>query len=703
MSSSEMRGAASSLTPLFEPESVAIIGASNDPNRIGGRPLHYLLRSGYVGKIYPINPNRKVVQEIPAYPCISGVPGSVDLVMIVLPASEVIDELEKCAKLGVKVAVILSSGFAELGEEGAVQQSRLSEIGRAYGIRILGPNCLGVFNSSIGFFATFTAAFHHQSAVPGPLAIVSQSGACGGHLAYLCGQRGIGIHYWVTTGNEADIDVSESLLWLAQSPKVKVILVYAEAIRNGDLFVEALETARRNGKSVIMLKVGRSVAGARAAASHTGALAGEDAVYDAVLRQFGVWRAESVEEMLDVAYACLGNRFPASRRIGLVSASGGIGVQMADKAERLGMDVAVMPEAVQKKMKALIPFIAPANPVDVTAQVINDMSLFQQCLDLTLDRGNYDSVIVFLSSGPASAAMRDQLLSIFKPLRIRYPEQVIVLSMAAPRDTVEAFEKLGLIVFEDTDRALNAMAALAYFAESFGDTVSKEIDNASLPEKCEFPSVLNEHVAKSILANAGIHPWPEVLALDSDEVGRAAEHFARPVALKIVSPDIQHKTEVQGVALGLTSPADAAARASEMLNHVRKVRPDAKIEGFLVSPMRGDALEISCGSFRDPVFGPVVMFGLGGIFVEVLKDVAFRRAPFDEAEAHRLIDSIRGRSMLDGVRGGAAVNLQSVARTLAALSKFAYVNREQVSEIDINPLSAASDGAYALDALIVRG
>jgi succinyl-CoA synthetase beta subunit len=247
------------------------------------------------------------------------------------------------------------------------------------------------------------------------------------------------------------------------------------------------------------------------------------------------------------------------------------------------------------------------------------------------------------------------------------------------------------------------MAALAFFSESFESVSGQSVDNVQIPGSCELPGVLNEHAAKAILADAGIDPWPEEFALDAEEVGRSVERFACPVAVKIVSPDIQHKTEVKGVALGLTSPAEAKARASEMLSHVREVRPDADIEGFLVSPMRGEAVEISCGTFRDPVFGPIVMFGLGGVFIEVLKDVAFRRAPFDEEEALRLINSIRGRSMLDGVRGAAAVNLNSIARTLSALSRFAYANREQVSEIDINPLSAASDGAYALDALIVRG
>lgn len=688
------------LSALFEPASVAVIGASDDPGRIGGRPLSYLIRSDFAGPVYPINPNRTTVQGLKAYADISLTPGPVDLAIVALPAANVLDALEACAAKGVKSAVVFSSGFAEVGEVGADQQQRLTAIARKSGMRVLGPNCLGVFNSGHRFYATFSAALQAQLPAPGPLAIASQSGACGGHLAYLCGQRGIGIRYWVTTGNEAEIDLSEVLLWLAQSPNVKVIAAYAEAIRDGDTFVRALETARANGKPIVMLKVGRTQTGARAAASHTGALAGEDAVYDAILQQYGVWRASSIEEMLDIAYACGAGLFPATRRIGLVSASGGVGVQMADTSEELGLDVAPMPEPTQQALKALIPFIGSANPVDVTAQVMNDMSLFERCLDLTLAEGGYDSVIVFLSSGPAMPRVRDALLDFMRPLRARYPDRLIVLSMAAPRDTVRAFEEAGFLVFEDTDRALTAIAALARFAEHFARATAPGTKTAPVPDN--LPAAMNEHAAKQVMKDAGIPVWPETFVPDVSGVRAAAAAYEGSVAIKIASADILHKTEVGGVALGLSTPEAAEVAAREMAARISSARPDAKLDGFLISPMCVGGVETICGSFRDPVFGPMVMFGLGGILVEALKDVAFRRAPFDEAEAMRMIDSVRGRAILDGLRGRPAADVAALARVLADLSRFADAHRDHVAEIDINPLSARADGAFALDALITR-
>ncbi|MDO8703744.1 MAG: acetate--CoA ligase family protein [Sulfuricaulis sp.] len=689
-----------SLTALFEPQSVAVIGASEDRLRIGGRPLDYLLRAGYAGAIYPINPNRASVQGLPAYKDIADVSGPVDLAIVAVAAAQAPAAVQACADKGVRAVILFSSGFAETGQEGAAVQASLRQIAQRSGMRLLGPNCLGVFNARSGFFGTFTAALNQALAKPGPIAIASQSGACGGHLAYLCAQRGLGINYWITTGNEADVQLAECLLWLAQAEEVKVILAYAEAVRDGETFVRALDLARRNGKPVILLKVGRSKAGARAAASHTGALAGEDVVYDAVLRQFGAWRATSIEQALDIAYACVAGIFPASPRIGLITGSGGIGVQMADAAERVGLDVAPMPESTQGQLKELIPFIGAANPVDVTAQVVNDMSLMARCIELTLAEGKYDSILVFLSSGPSIPTVAASLLTMFAPLRGKYPERLIVLSMAAPPDTVQAFERIGFPVFEDTDRALTAIAALTQFGDSFRrQPAALKLGAVSAAQEL-LPRQLDEHVAKRILGAAGIPSWPETLAADPAAVRAAAEAFGVPVAIKIASPDILHKTEVGGVALGVADPAQAQEIATEMLLRVGREKPLARITGLLVSPMAQGGVETICGSLRDPVFGPVVMFGLGGIFVEVLRDVAFRRAPFDEAEAMRMIDEIRGRAVLNGVRGQPAADVGALARVLARLSVFAYERRGEVSEIDINPLLARPDGVFALDALI---
>lgn len=703
-----------SLTALFEPKSISVIGASDDPSRIGGKPLRFINDAGFSGQVYPVNPNRTTVQGLPAYRTVCSIGGDVDLAIIALPTELVVEQVLACEEKGVKAIVIFSSGFAEADDAGAILQEEIQQIARRSGMRILGPNCAGVFNAKIGFFGTFVSAFESGTALPGPLSIASQSGACGGHLTYLCKQRGLGVHYWVTTGNEVDVDVSESMLWLAQSENVKVIATYAEGIRHGDTFIQALEAARRNRKPVIMLKVGRSSIGARAAASHTGALAGEDAVYDAVFRQYGVFRAESIEQMLDVAMICAHGIYPSSRRLGIVTGSGGIGIQMSDAAEACGLEVPLLPSQAQARIKAMLPFAGVANPIDVTAQAINDWTLLERCLDIALTDGDYGATICFLGSAPTASGAADTLLKSLTALRERFPERLIVLSFAAPQNVVQRFEQAGFPVIEDVDRAVRAVAAMASFGTTFealdddlrldqSTRYGQGTDFSASPMSTESLAAIDEYAAKKLLAEAGVPVLPEHIAQDAEGVRLAASEMGCPVALKIVSPDITHKTEVGGVILNLPSPEVAASEARLLLERVAKLRPDSRLSGVLVSPMCEGGVETICGVFCDPVFGPVVMFGLGGVYVEVMQDVAFRLAPFDEGEALSMVKEIRGYQILEGTRGAPPADIEALARALSCLSHFAVVNRETIKEIDINPLVVmpCGQGVIALDALII--
>lgn len=706
----EKRG---SLVALFEPRSVAVIGASDDAGRIGGRPLRYLRDAGYSGSIYPVNPNRDTVQGLPAFKTISAIPHSVDLAILALPSEQVVEAVAACAEKCVKALIVFSSGFAETDDAGAQRQDEIRRIARRSGMRILGPNCLGAFNSATGFFGTFTQAFDNGVLPPGPISIASQSGACGGHLGYLCKQRGIGIGYWITTGNEADVDISECILWLAESDHVRVIVVYAEAIRDGATFIRALETARRNRKPVIMLKVGRSSAGARAAASHTGALAGQDAVYDAVLRQYGVFRADSIEQMLDIAVACAAGVLPSNRRLGIVTVSGGLGVQMSDAAEASGLEVALLPDHAQARIKAMLPFAAVANPIDVTAQAINDLTVIDRCLEIALTDGDYGAIVCFLTSAPAAASMTAPLLKAFSAVRQRFPGRLIVLCFAAPSEVVRRFEQAGFLVYEDVDRAVRAIAALATFGATFaafadpapaaGKTgAGLDASRLASPVSAQTLGTLDEHVAKNILAAAGIPVLPERIVTDAEGARQAAAELGCPVVLKIVSPDIAHKTEVGGVILNLPSPDAAATATTALLERIAALKPRARLSGVLVAPMCNGGIETIIGVFSDPVFGPMVMFGLGGVYVEVMKDVAFRLAPFNENEALSMVKEIRGYAILEGARGAAPADMAALARALSLLSHFAALNRDTIAEIDINPFVVMphGQGAFALDALI---
>ena len=410
--------------------------------------------------------------------------------------------------------------------------------------------------------------------------------------------RGLGVTYWMTTGNEADIDVAEALEWMAGREDVKVIMAYVEGVRDGSRFRAALDLARRNRKPVVMMKVGRSEVGARAASSHTASLAGSDAIYDALFRQHGVYRATTTEEQVDVAYACAGGVFPKGDTLGVVTLSGGAGVLISDAAERNHLDVAPMPAEAARVLQELLPFATVDNPVDTTAQALNDMSLLSRNMEVMLEQGGYDMLLGFFSTLPMTRTLAVPLKQAIMAGCERYSDRIVALEMIGPEDMIRDYEAAGFLVFEDAPEA----AGEAY------DTL-------------------------------------------------------------------------------IASAADKA--------------PDARIEGVIVAPMAPEGIEAIVGVSRDPVFGPAVMFGLGGIHVEVLKDVSFRLAPFGPSEARAMVDEIRGRALLDGVRGAAGADLSALTELLVWVSEFAAANAGSLETIDLNPVRLMPDGLVILDALVV--
>lgn len=689
-----------SLDALFCPRSVAILGASDDATRISGRPVRYLIEGGFKGSIYPVNPNREMVQGLKAYKSLAEVPETPDVALLAVPAALTEQAVRECVEKGVKGAVIFSAGYAESGEDGLAIQARIAEIARTGGLRLLGPNCLGIFNPQIGFYGTFTQSLDKEMPFPGPLGIISQSGAYGSHIAYLARKRGIGINYWITTGNEADVDVAESLEWMATQPDIKVIMAYVEGVRDGARFRRALALARENGKPIVMMKVGRSEIGARAASSHTASLAGSDAIYDALFRQYGVHRATTTEEQIDVAYACARGIFPKGDKLGVVTLSGGAGVLISDAAERNGLDVAPMPEAAQKILKDLLPFATVVNPVDTTAQALNDMNLLAKNIEVILEQGGYDALIGFFTTVPNTRTLSKPLRDAIAKGCANFPDRLIALQMIADPEVVKDYEQAGFLVFEDSDRAVAALAALT----RFGRSLSRASGEAHIAPAAPIgKSALSERAAKGLLGKAGIPFLDERLATDAALAGSAADAIGYPVVLKIVSPDIEHKTEIGGVLVGVADRKAVEAGYATLIERAAHHRPDAKIEGVLVAPMAKKGVEVIVGVSRDPVFGPAVMFGLGGVHVEVLKDVTFRLAPFGRDEAKRMIDEIRGRALLSGVRGAPASDVDALADLLVRISEFAAAHADDIETIDLNPVIAwpKGEGAVALDALVV--
>ena len=695
-------GADRDLQPLLVPESVAVLGASNDPARIGGRPLRYMLAAGYRGALYPVNPNRDQVQGLKAYPSIADTPTPADCAIVALPANLVVQAVRDCAARGVRSAVIFSSGFAESGSEGAALQAELSRIVADTGIRVVGPNCLGIFNAAVSFYATFTSSLDSGFATPGKIAIISQSGAYGSHVFAIARSKGLGVRYWLTTGNECDVNVAEGIAWAAQRDEIEVIVAYAEGVRDGPALCRSLAVARSRRKPVIFMKVGRSEIGAQAAASHTASLAGADAIYDAVFRQHGAHRARSTEEMIDLAYVSSAGVFPTGRRIGLVTISGGVGVQMADAADDLGFEVAAMPEAAQAALKQILPYAATRNPVDITAQAFNDIGLVSKNFRLMLDQGGYDVIVAFFTMVAASPYIVDDLLASLVELRRDFPDRSIVLSLVASPEVVRRYEEAGYPVFEDPIRALTAVSALCDFGASFArcGPVEAETRRADRPEVPDRP--LSEHESKSILTAAGLPMVQDHLVRTADDAAEAAAALGLPVALKVNAAEILHKTEIGGVILNLGS-FDAVREAYATLIERADRASGPGHDQVLVAPMVGGGVETILGIQVDPVFGPAVMLGLGGIFTEVLKDVVFRIAPFDIDEANRMIRELKGFEILTGLRGKPASDLSALAEALVGLSDFAVAAGDRISSVDINPfvVFAEGEGALGLDALVI--
>ena len=689
------------LDALMQPTSVAIVGASDDVVRISGRPLRYLKESGFKGAILPVNPRRDVVQGLKSYPSIAALPEVPDVAMLAVAAHLVPESVRACAALGVKAVVIFSSGFAETSIEGARAQREMQQIARASGMRLLGPNCLGLFNSALGFYGTFASALDLGFPEAGGVAVASQSGAYGAHVAYLAQQRGMGVRYFVSTGNEADVEIGEVLLWLARDPDVRVIIAYAEGLRDSRTFIEALRIAHERRIPIVMMKVGRSARGAGAIDSHTAALAGEDAVYEALFREYGVHRALTTDEQIDVAYACARGVYPRTRKLGIVTVSGGVGIQSCDAAERYGLDVSPMPASAQASLKALLPYAAVENPVDVTAQALVDMSVLTTSLATMLQAGDYEALLGVFLTVPASRPFAVPLREAIAKAAQDHRDRLIVLCMVADADIVRSYEAMGFLVYEDAYRAVAAIAALTAVRESYDRGLGPKlaVQSAAPIGMRE----LSEHDAKNLLVEAGVPLLPERLVRTAAEAASAANALGYPVVLKIVSPQIAHKTEVGGVLLGLENAAAVESGYELVMQRARAAAPGARIDGVLVARMAPAGVDTIVGVHRDATFGPAVMFGLGGIFVEVLKDVTFRLAPFDEMQARGMIRQIAGYALLDGARGMARADVDALAQVLARVSQFAASHAEDIESIDINPLRVLPEGrgVVALDALIV--
>jgi acetyltransferase len=696
---------------FYNPRSIAIVGASKNPDKPGGRPLAALQNRGYAGKIFPINPRYHELAGLECHPTILDVPDDVDMAIISVAAEAVLEVVGQCARKGVKAVVIFSAGFSEVGAEGERLQQELREIARQGNMRLLGPNSLGLINLANSVTASFAHVVNLEPASPRTLGFVTQSGAFGALVYFEATQLGVGFSSFTSVGNEADTEFADVVAHLLDDPETAVVGGYLEGAKDGEKLRRAAEKALRVEKPILIIKVGRTPAGARAASSHTASLAGDDQVYDAFFRQMGIVRVETISELTSFAILHRSGRSFRGKRVAIISGSGGHGVMMADKCEGLGLSVPEITGATRDKLSRYLPsFGSGRNPVDLTAQGARDTSMLGNCVRSVIGDENIDIVMAhaFFRDHDGTARAKE-LIEIYHSTS----KPIVIMTHAhhvSPMSTqcVGMLKEAGVPTLPDGLQAAQAVAKLAWYQER----LQRISPGQPAPEPAEAPArdevarllrssdPLSEFECKRVLERCGIPATREELAASADEAVRLARELGYPVALKVQSGQILHKSDAGGVALDLGSEAELRRAYEEILSNAQRVAPDAEIRGVLVQEMMKGGVEVILGSMTDPVFGPVVMFGLGGIFVEALEDVSFRVAPLSPSDAEDMIEEIKGHRVLRGIRGREPADLDAIADALLSVSRLVIDHRDAIEELDINPLVVFPRGAKAVDALI---
>ncbi|MEO8441515.1 MAG: acetate--CoA ligase family protein [Betaproteobacteria bacterium] len=688
-----------SLRALLNPASIAIIGASSDFSKVNGRPLKHLLDKGYAGRIYPVNPKYAEINGLACFPAVADIPGPVDLAIVAVPAKFVAAVLGELGRHRVGAVIVFSSGFGELGDAGRVLESEAAAVAREYGMRLCGPNCLGLINAFERVIATF-GQYADGPAPSGPVGFVTQSGAFGTAIAALARRRELGLGYFVNTGNESDVTFAQVMREVLADQRIKVGAGYIEGLRDGAELIELAQSALAAGKPLVLTKVGRSDSGARAAASHTGSLAGADAVFDGVIRQHGIIRARNEEHMLDIVEGFTYCSLPQGNGLGIITQSGGAGVLMADRAEELGMRVPVLTETTQDALRATIPgFGACGNPVDVTGQFVADPALLRESVKIVMADPEVHIGIIWLQLMDAYV---DTLITIFEEIQAQVAKPFVVCWVAASDQALHALRSRGIAVMRGAEPAVDAVAALASYSVMLRRW---QVEREALPvpalNLAARAGPLSTLEGAKLLQSCGVTLARSELARTAEEAMACAGRIGYPVALKIESRDIPHKTEAGGVALNLRDAAAVAAAFVHVTANAARYNANAAIDGVIIQQMAGSGVDMVIGLQHDPVFGTIVMAGLGGIHVEVLKDVAFRKAPVSTMEATRMLAELKSGAILDGVRGEAAVNRQELARQISAVSLFGAAAGARLAELDLNPVRAGAGNAVGVDWLMI--
>ncbi len=700
------------LEPLFNPKSIAVLGASTNKYKIGYIQLKALLDGGFAGTIYPINPKATEIEGLTCYPSVTAVPGEVDLAIFAVSAEQVKDSLEQCAKKNVKAGIVFASGFSEVGEDGEKLQQEIADVAKKNGIRLIGPNCVGLVNTTNGMIGTFSPAIlavplHEEKSV----GYASQSGAFGILTYMAAAQKGLSFNYFVSVGNEMETEFSDVVEYMIHDPKTKVITGYLEGAKDAKKLRRLAKEALDKKKPIVLMKTGRSSAGSRAAASHTGSLAGSDTIYDAFFKQSGIVRVDDYDDIITFSKLFLSNKLPKGKNTVLITSSGGRGINESDRCEALGLNIIPLSDETKTEIKKHIPsFGSASNPIDLTAaaSVTNPELYIAPMRALMADPDVHNIILTeFPLQWDANNPYLQEFIDICKSSdKFVFITTFPLEGMSVPLGQAE-LEKNGIPVIPGDLNPIKGLSKLVQYSESYRkhqqrtpqehteQTPKKDIRISLQPG-----TTLSESQATDILERYEIPTTKRTIATTVEEAVEFANTIGYPVVLKIDSPDIPHKTEANAIYLNVKNERDVIDAYTAIVQNAKAYKPDARITGVSVQEMLPEGTEVIIGATKDPVFGPVVMFGLGGIFVEVFKDISFRVAPLTREDAIEMIEEIKGNALLKGARGKAPADIEAIIEVLLKVSSLVKENEDVIEELDINPLLVYEDGVKAADAMI---
>lgn len=693
---------------LFHPRGIAIIGASADATRIGGHPLRALQKAGYKGGIFPVNPRYREINGLACYPSCSAIGAQCDVAIIAVPAALVAQAVQDCGDAGIGFAIILTAGFRETGPEGAKLEADLKQVAVEAKVRLIGPNCQGLISLEERVWAVFGSVSEETELRPGRVSCAFQSGGFGYAIVNLAEAQGVGFRYCVSSGNETDIAMPELLSAFLDDPGTDIVIGVMEGTPDARGLIELGRKSLRLGKPVLIWKSAITEAGAKAAQSHTANMTGRSDLYRAAFRQSGIIEVGDVEPIVDIAKLVSHGRLPTGANVGVLSISGGSGIVFADRAIANGLNLPSFSETTLAALREIIPaFGSIQNPADVTAGIFNDMTLLTRTIEIVLQDASVDQLCVLLASIPGAPAARAAEAIVAaaktttKPISVGWSGR-----RAKSAEAYALLEAAQIAVIPTPVRLAEAASRLAKFAIDRQRLLPRVAPAVPpLPPGLVLPlqaGALSELDSKAVLARFGIASTREVLVATGADIDAATAGLNPPFAVKVLASAISHKSDVGGVKLGVGAGPALAKAAAAVVANARAAVPDAQIDGVLVAEM-ASGLELLVGVINDPVFGPVVAFGLGGVMTEILGDVTYRIAPFDLETANDMIAELKGARLFDGYRGSPMTDKQALARLLVEVSRMAMALQERIGEIDINPVFVGStgNGVIAADALIV--